>query len=388
MLVSSSNETSIAKYGNVQIVDRLDCYIIRNENLVKSNMEGEIKYFVQDGQRVEKGYKVAEIYRNSVDDITRKKLEVIKERIENIKQNENNLFQSDIQKIDGEINKIISEIKQYKQIGNLSKIEQLKKELNSKLEKKRIIVGDKSFAGKNLKALKVEQEVLEEKINNSISLVKSPEAGIISYNIDGYETILTPRNMATIKLENLKNIHTEITDLRVNKVIFNQPLFKIVDNNVWYIISWVDDAALENYKTGKIVTFKFPYREVKGKIYKIIKNKNDNMIIFQLDQYVENFFSLRNINLDVVVVNYEGLKIHKDSVIEKEGIKGVYVLDINRYAIFKPIKIIGYDDDYVIIQSNVFYKKDGENIKRVKTVKLYDEIVRNASKVKEGQMIY
>ncbi|TCO78959.1 HlyD family efflux transporter periplasmic adaptor subunit [Marinisporobacter balticus] len=388
MLISFSKETSIAEYGNIQVVDKLNCYIIREEKKVNSNVEGDIKYFAQEGEKIEKGYKIAEIEKSIVDDETRKKLEIINQRIESINENENNLFQSDIKKIDEEINKIINNIKEYKEKGNLLQISKLKRELSNKLEKKRIITGDKSFAGKNLEALKLEQEQLAGKINNAINIIKSPQSGIISYNIDGYENILTPKNMATIELEKLKKIDSKITNLSAEKVINQQNLFKIVDNNLWYMISWVDDDTLERYKVGRSVAFQFPQREITGSIYKIVENEKNNMVIFQLDQYVENFFNLRNIELNVISVNYEGLKIYRDSVIEKDGKNGVYVLDINRYVNFKRIKIIGYDDEYAIIQSNVFYEKDGEDMKTISTVKLYDEIVRNGARVKEGQMIY
>lgn len=385
MLISFSNETSVAEYGNIQITDQLNCYIIRNEKLIESKFEGNIQYFVQEGEKVEKDYKVAEIYKADIDRSTRKKLEVVNQRIESIKENENSLFQSDVNKIDEGINKIINDIKVYKEKGELLKIDQLKKELNNKLEKKRIITGDKSFAGKNLETLELEQENLEDKINSAICWMKSPASGIISYNIDGYETLLTPKNMPTIELENLKRIGSEVTDLRVEKAIKNQPLFKIVDNNVWYMITWIDREKLESYKVGRRVIFKFPQREVKGKVYQIIENAKNNMVIFQVNQYVENFYSMRNIDLEVIPVNYEGLKIYKDSIVEVDGKKGVYVLDVNRYARFKPVKIKGYDDEYAIIQSNVFYDQNGE---RISTVKLYDEIVRKGSKVEAGKRIY
>jgi len=90
----------------------------------------------------------------------------------------------------------------------------------------------------------------------------------------------------------------------------------------------------------------------------------------------------------VTVVNYEGLKIFVDSIIEKDGKKGVYLLDINRNAVFKPIQIIGIHEEYAIIKSNVFYeKKDGET-RTIETIKLYDEVVRKAEKVKEGQLVF
>jgi hypothetical protein len=58
--------------------------------------------------------------------------------------------------------------------------------------------------------------------------------------------------------------------------------------------------------------------------------------------------------------------------------------------VFKEVSIVGYNDhdDFVIIKSNFFYKKENEEIKTVKTVKLYDEVVRNGDRIREGQIIY
>lgn len=387
---SFSKETSIAKYGNIQIVEKLNCYIIRNETVVRSHIEGKINYFVQEGEKVEKGYTVAEVERGTIDDVTRKKLEVVNQRIENVKKNENNLFQSDIKKLDEEIMKIIEEIKKCKEKENLIKIEELQIILNNKLEKKRMIAGDKSFTGKNLENLKLEQEKLEERVNNGICFIKSPVSGVVSYNIDGYEDMLTPKKMLGIDIDKLKDLDSKIMDLRVEKIISNKGVFKIVDNNIWYMIAPIENDRIKKYKVGQGVTFKFPQRDVRGSIYKIIKNEGrgqPHMVIFRVDQYVENFYSLRNIEVDTIVVNYEGLKIHQDSIIEKDGRKGVYVLDVNRRAIFKPIKVIGHDDEYAIVCSNVFDEKTKDGVKAVRTVKLYDEVARNASKVKEKDII-
>ncbi|MEW9123055.1 MAG: HlyD family efflux transporter periplasmic adaptor subunit, partial [Thermotaleaceae bacterium] len=370
------------------IIHKLNCYIIRNEALIKSNQEGDIKYFVQDGERVKKGYKIVEIYKDTIDEVTRNKLELVNQRIESLNENKESLFKQDVEKLDAEIDKIVNDLKEYNEKGDLLKIEALKKELTNRLEKKRIIAGDKSFSGKNLDALKQEQQQLEKKVNNSVSWMISPEPGIISYQIDGYETILTPSNMATLEYEKLKSIEPHVTDLRASKVIRTQPLFKIVDNNTWYMITWLDRELRELYKPGKNIEFKFPQGQIRGQISKIIEHDKDMTVIFKMDEFIDDFYKIRNIDLEAIVVHYEGLKIPNSSIIEKDGKKGVYVLDTNRYATFKRIKIKGYDDEYAIVHNNVFYETEGESTKTIDTLKLYDEIVKNPTRVKEGQMIY
>lgn len=379
----------MAQYGNLQVIDSVDGYIIRDEKIIKANYEGEIKYFAEDGQKVENGYKVLEIQKDKVEDETRKKLEIINQRINNL-ENEK-FFKTDIDKLNKEINNIIEEIQENSKNNNVEKVIELKKQLKIKLDKKNIIAGDKSFYNKNIDMLKKEQEQLKTRIDNDIQIMKSPVSGLISYYSDGLEDIFTINNMAAIDLEKVKDVKYHPTNLRESKnAIINQPLYKVVNNTTWYVAVEVDNKQIENYKEGRRVKIKISDSQVEGKIYRIIKNEDEFIVITKINQYMEEFYKIRQVKAEISVIDYEGLKIPKDSLLKKDGIVGVYVLDINRYAVFKEVSIVGYNDhdDFVIIKSNFFYKKENEEIKTVKTVKLYDEVVRNGDRIREGQIIY
>jgi len=231
---------------------------------------------------------------------------------------------------------------------------------------------------------------------NNITTVKENNSNykILGFSAEEFSNFPEIKMRAKIKLNQklFKETIQQVifsTSRDESKTFLNGALFKIVNNNLWYIITWIDNDNVINYKVGKNVIFNLKDEKVEGEIHKIIKNEKETLVIFKLEQNADNFYKLRNINLDAVVVNYEGLKIYKDSIVERNDKQvGVYVLDINRHAIFKPIKIIGYDDKYAIIKSTVYYEKEENEVKTVRTVKLYDEIVRRASKVESGEIIY
>jgi len=76
-------------------------------------------------------------------------------------------------------------------------------------------------------------------------------------------------------------------------------------------------------------------------------------------------------------------------VIEKDGLKGVYIRDISGIIRFRPIEIISEDDDYVYIstgdKNNYIFTGEGEE--KVRTVRQFDEILLNPSYVEEGMII-
>ncbi len=378
--------TEIVNYGELVSEKEYECVIIRNEEVINSPQEGSIKYFVEEGEKVEKGYNILEIYTSEVNEEDREKLMQLNKRIDNIQSNKDDLFLIDIEKINKKIETIVNEIKKNRLEGNFHRIEELKRELEDKIEKKRIINGDKSFSGFNLQSLKAEKNKLENKIKNSITEIKSPKSGIISYNIDGFEDILTPENISKIKYDYIESMEIKLNNLKLDKVIYDQPLFKIIDNTYWYIVVITD--LQDSFKKGQKVFIDMYDTRISGVVQDVFNNGNKKMVIIKTNQYAKDFYKVRKGIFNIVKEHYTGLKIHRDSIVQKNGKIGVYILDVNNKAYFKPIKIKGYNDDFAIVHNNFFYEKKGDESIRVGTLELYDEILRNAAKYEEGQIIY
>ncbi|MCG8541066.1 MAG: hypothetical protein MJA82_14155 [Clostridia bacterium] len=387
-LLIKEPDTQIVEFGELSTEKEYECLIVRNERIVKSPSEGIIKYYVEEGEKVEKNYKVSEIYTSDVSDEDREQLKKLNSRIEDIQSSKGDLFKIDVDRLNIEINNIVDELRSARIQDDFTKLSDLKIKLESKIDKKRRVSGDKSFSGANLDRLKGEKNKLETRIKNSILQINSPESGIISYYIDGYEEILTPQNLANIKYEFIKGIESNSDKLRYDKVIFNQSIFKITDNTAWYIVIITDFDDANSFEIGKKVSVDILESRITGKITDKIQDDTKSFIIVRTNQYVSGFNNIRKANFKVIREHREGLKIHRDSVVERDGEMGVFLLSVNRKAIFRPIKVLGYDDDYVIVEINYFEVKEGDSSKRVRTVKLYDEVLRYGKKYKEGDIVY
>ncbi len=379
--------TEIVEFGELSTEKEYLCLIVRDEKIVKSPNEGIIRYYAEEGEKVENSYKVCEIYTSEVSNEDRQKLKDLNNRIYDIQSSKGNMFKVDIDKLDKEISIVVDELRNARIKEDFEKIRQLKNSLESKIDKKRRVDGDKSFSGANLDKLKNEKSLIENKIKNSILEINSPESGIVSYYIDGFEKILTPSNLANIKYEFVKTMEPNSNKLKLDKVIYNQPLFKITDNTAWYITIITDLEDANTFKIGNKISIDISETRIKGKIIDKINDESKSFVIVKTNQFVNDFNKIRKVNLNVIKGQYEGLKIHTDAIIEKDGQLGIYLLSVNRKAIFKPIKVLGYNDDYAIVQNNTFYVEDN-SLKRVSTVKLYDEILRHGKKYKEGDTIY
>ena len=74
------------------------------------------------------------------------------------------------------------------------------------------------------------------------------------------------------------------------------------------------------------------------------------------------------------------------------GIKGVYIKDISGIVKFRPIKILASQNEHTIvsegagINSIIEIEVNGE-VQKYITIRMYDEVFVNGSKIKEGLII-
>ena len=104
---------------------------------------------------------------------------------------------------------------------------------------------------------------------------------------------------------------------------------------------------------------------IPAELFAYIKNENDKYVYY-IDTSVFN-------DRDVLTNPQNGVKY---TVSEKASLQGVYCVN-KGYAVFRRIAVIDKNDEYCIVASNTSYG-----------IQRYDYIVRDASKVKEDDIIY
>lgn len=204
----------------------------------------------------------------------------------------------------------------------------------------------------------------------------APISGIFSLTIDGYEDYLIPEKMDKVKQETVEDLSYDMAELERKSVIKGEPIYKVTWDDYWYILCWVDKKTAETYSEGRTVTLELPEGNVRAKIQSIKKEKdsNDYRVIFYLNVYYEALAESRAEEISIVTSDNEGLIVDNKCIIEKDGRKGVYVVDKNGDYHFTPIRVIAYDDKQSVIEDVTFYDEEGY---QVYTVDVYDEVLKN-----------
>jgi len=206
---------------------------------------------------------------------------------------------------------------------------------------------------------------------------KTPENLVLSYYIDGLESVFTPETMMDLKQEEVKKLDIEVKNTKRKETLKGEPLFKLLDNSVWYIAFWADDDDIVKYKKDGTIYLQLSDTEIKGTTKELRESGDQWFVVLEFNRYYEDLAKLRTVEASVITSKYEGLVIANRSITAENGKPGVYVKDINGEYVFTPVSVITSDGKYSLVESSSYYEEiNGENTK-IATVDAYDEILNH-----------
>lgn len=340
-----SKKTYIVEEGNLQKSFTSNAVIIRQEKLIKAPVEGKLEILVDHGNRVRVGEPLFRVicdmkkykeYKNQIVEVE-DKIKVVK--AEQKQQKMPSVLDKSIEDTTRNLQDAISK-GEFKKVDNLkSELIRLKKERNKK----------NKIREKNIKTMQESLQDLKVDLQNTEHTVYAPISGIISYNIDGMEELLSPSNIQNITYDKIKDINIKKPKTKREKRSFvdsNQPVLKIIDNFSYYMAVPMKNKLQEgkNY----VVKFTSFNKATKGKLIQTA-NKPEFLGIFRLNSDIKELLNERKVEVEVLVDSFYGKIVPTDSLITLEGKEGVYLIKRSK-RFFKPVKVIAKNDKYAIIE--------------------------------------
>ncbi|HLR33972.1 MAG TPA: HlyD family efflux transporter periplasmic adaptor subunit [Tissierellales bacterium] len=393
--IASTLKTTLAERGTLDEKVEGEGIIIKKEKVYKADGEGKISFDKGQGDRIGVGTKVGQLsligdkstLTSEMDDINKKI-----ESLESLSGNKN-LTEEDKEKNQLNIDSIVNQLQSKIFEGDYNRANLLKDELDLYSEKQRILEGDNTLASQSLEELKKRKEQLQKEISDNAIYYYSEESGIISFEIDGLEETFSADNILNYSSRDFKNIDQNIKKTESNTNLkIGEPVYKVIDNLEWYIMVKVNDEnKIDELEKGNniYITIDDMEEKIEGEVIKVEKNKNDSVVIVKCSNYLHNYYNKRYVKADLIKKSHEGIKLPAKAITNKDGIDGVYVKDMSGIIRFRPIKLLGKNEEYAVVaegDKNHMIKLEGMD-KYKMTITLHDEILSNTTRIKEGQIV-
>lgn len=322
MLIQKTADTYVVKQGTLSQEDEAIGYIIRKEEVVKGeDFANGIYSIALEGQRVAKGESIFRYYSDSEKNI-KEQINGLNYKIQELLEQEKNAPNSaDIKSIEKQIEK---EMKNMNTLTNYQEIVENKKSIDNLITKKINFIGAVT-ENKEIKTLVKERKSCEEQLKNGSEYQKATMSGIVSYRVDGLETMLS-----TEKFGEITEKYLESLDLKTGKIVLaSTECGKVIDNFKCYMAITMNSKNAMAAKVGDKVSLRISNdEEINAEIAQINEESGKRTIIFEMDKMTPNLISHRKIIVDVIWWNVSGLKVPKQALIQENGL--YYVMKNNK----------------------------------------------------------
>ena len=298
-IFSYLTSSSIAEYqvsqGTIATNNIYRGLIIRDETIAYAEQSGYINYYVSDGSKEAINDNIYSIDTNG--DVSSK--------ITSAVEDGSMLDSASIGDFIGDINGFT----QSYNVSDFTNVNYFKEQLASNLTL--------TLSQNALSSLKDAVGVAEQ--NSTFYKFSSPNPGIISYRIDGFEGM----SVSDFKKEDLVATGYSSVDLDKNTEV-NQldPVYKRVNSEVWNIIIEISDSLAEELNEGTYVKIRFCEDDYSCYAsYKIIKKENLYFLNLELKNSMIRYLNERYVDIELVLNSKTGLKIPNSAITSKEFFK-------------------------------------------------------------------
>lgn len=374
-LIGNPADNFFVENGEITFEESTEGYIIRDETIVEgNNYKNGIAQIKSEGDKVAKGESIFRYYSNNEEDLT-KKIKDLDVKIQDAMSKDNTLFSSDIKLLESQIEQKLVDI--YEQ-NDIQKIKEYKKDINTYITKKAKIAGEKSPSGSYIKKLIDERTSYENKLNEGAEYVTAPKSGVVSYRVDGLEDVLSVDGFSKLNKKFLDDLK-----LKTSQVIAtSEEKGKVINNFKCYLACYIKSDKAREAKIGDKVKIRLPNSKETTATVEYISLEEDNgvLLVFGLENYVEELISYRKIAFDIIWWSDKGLKVPNSAIVKDEN--DISYVVRNRAGYYEKIyvNVLRSNTNYSIVKNYTSKELqelgiDNNQISNRKSISLYDQLV-------------
>lgn len=352
-------------------------YVIRKETEIIGASSGVMVPAVTNGSRVAKDDTVAYVFEDSASaERYAKSLEIQQEidRCEGF--SDNNAALTDVERLDEEVDSNFLQYLDALDSGDYTAACDLAGEFNDTLTRFKIATGETIDFTQKKAELQKQLETLKGEIKQ-LSTITASGAGYYVSSTDNYEHKIDYDQALNLTVEQVE----QALDTSTPPSEIEGSMGKLIQDFDWYLACVVNVNQIADFEVGDTVRVSLPnaVSEPIDTTVAALNNEPDGRaaLILKCNQMSEQLATLRIEDAEIILAEYEGLKIPSAAVRTNEkGEKGVYVLKGN-IALFKKIDILYSTEDYVIVSLN------SEN----NEVKIYEQVITEGKDISDGKVI-
>lgn len=350
-------ETVTVEQGEILFEMDTVAIIARDEEVVTAENYGKANFLKQEGERVEGGTPVAEVYKWGYNDNVMNELVEVQRYILQYQENEllNGVEDAGLTELNAGITEKAAEINGLINGGQAGETRTAERELNELMAQKQDYLNDAVEADQHLEQYYSKEAQLLERVDSWREVLSAPVTGVVSYFFDGAEEVVNAGNIQTMAYEDIKNVLEGSADRQPQQQAqtTEQPLFRLVNNFKWYLIITSEEEIkeLSNETVLNIAFSDYLDKQYQGTVAGNVTDERVHMYMVEITEDIGNLLNERRVNARVFK-KFEGLKVPLGALKTENEQTGVYVV-LGDMKTFVPVNILIEQGEYAIVEPAV-----------------------------------
>ncbi|QNB45154.1 hypothetical protein BR63_01745 [Thermanaerosceptrum fracticalcis] len=208
----------------------------------------------------------------------------------------------------------------------------------------------------------------------------APQAGVVSYHIDGYENICNSQIWPQLDIHQLTDLEKRLGapmsgDAKEKKVIPGGSFFvKVIDNlSPGYLYLETTSDLGRELKTGNSIEIRLEKLDnllIRGNIMSVAQNGDKLQLLIRIPNLPETY-KLRKLQGHIITNKYRGTVLSEHCLVEKEGNLGVFIYARGKVQ-WKEVTVSGRLNKKVAVEG----------------LSASDLVITTPQLVKEGQVVF
>ena len=374
--------------------------VVREEEYLAASSGGVLIYNVGDGDMVTADGVIATSYASEDDVNAIHQIEQLTEKIDFLESLNSATASANvgIDTVNSQIDERLVTVLNMVNTGDFSHISTAEDNLLTSILRKQLLTGEQGNIDEKIAELKSERDTIKASCGAPTGTVKSGSAGYFVSKVDGYENVFDYSKLDEVTASDVENAEpAEIDETDYTG--------KIIKNVNWCLLCPVSstEAAWLSHTTSS-VKVKLPSvldTEIPAKILHVntFGDSDTAVAVLQCNYMSDALSKLRRENVEIIVNEYEGLKVsksalHDDDVTytrtdddgnetrKTERVQGVYV-QYGAELVFKQVAIAYAGDDFIICNEH----PDPGVLLNGTTIALYDKVVIEGGDLFDGKIV-
>ncbi len=247
ILLLSPPRMALVEIAKAEFDQSYDMLIVRDEVVYEARNYGKTKYIAVEGQSVNVGDPIIEVYKWGYNDETLSKLLELQKKIMTYQTEviRAGVIDDTLKDINNRISAKAAEIQQAVFDKHSSVLLSLERDMESLLSERMAHLREVTAPDNQLRDYYTQESELLELFASWRSPLAANEGGIVSFYFDGCEALMNKQNIGSFTRDVLEEVLDGKTVETPEKEQGSAPLYRVVNGNEWYVVLLSDKKIPE-----------------------------------------------------------------------------------------------------------------------------------------------